>query len=102
MIIDIHHPSLRADLAAISAEIRDLKRFLRTRWVRPMADEQRSLYGLKHRATELCALRAFARGRFHLTKAPPAAPSDWNALTYHQRIAERLAPSYTITLSESA
>jgi hypothetical protein len=100
--IDIHHPALRADLVAISQEIRDLKRLLRARWTRPMADEQRELCTLKRRATELCALRAFARGRFHLQKAPRDAANGWNALLYHQRIVERLGPSYTITLSESA
>jgi hypothetical protein len=100
--IDIHHPALRADLAELSREIRDLKRLLRAPWIRPVAEEQRDLHGLKRRATELCALRAFARGRFHLQKAPRGAASDWNALVYHQRIVERLAPSYTISLSESA
>jgi hypothetical protein len=65
MFIDIHHPSLRAALAAIAAEIRVLEQLLRARFIRSMADEQR-------------------------------------ALAYHQRIVERLGPSYTVTLSESA
>ncbi len=83
--------------------MRELKRLLRARWTRPMADEQRELCRLKHRATELCALRAFARGRFHLQKAPRDAAERLEVLSiYHQRIVDRLGPSYTVTLSESA
>ncbi len=102
MIIDIHHPALLADLVEIAAAIRALKRLLRGRWTRPMAEEQRALHALKQRATDLYALLAFAHGRFHLQRAPRGAPSDWDALIYHQRIAERLGPSYTLALSESA
>ncbi len=98
--LDFH--SLRADIRDISAQIGALKRQLRTAWTRPMAGEQREVERLKLRATELCALRAFARGRLHLTRAPRRAASDWDALVYHQRIAERLGPSYTRVLEQSA
>lgn len=67
-----------------------------------MAEEQRELERLKLRATELCSLRAFARGKLHLQRAPRGAPSDWAAPVYHQRIAERLGPSYTGQLEQSA
>ena len=67
-----------------------------------MAGEQQQLCRFKQRATELCALSAFSRGRLHLQRPPRGAPGDWNALVYHQRIVERLAPSYTTQLSESA
>ena len=52
----------RADLRELSGRIRALKSVLGTRWRAPMAAEQRELHRLKLRATELCALRAFARG----------------------------------------
>ena len=102
MHFEINHHLLRADLRALSAQILGLKRVLRSPWVRPMAVEQRELCKLKLRATELCALRAFSRGMLHLKRAPRGAPSDWTALDYHRRVAERLGPSYARVLEESA
>jgi hypothetical protein len=101
-ITDLDFHSLRADIRAISAQIGTLKRQLRTTWTRPMANEQRELERLKLRATELCSLGAFARGKLHLQRARRGAPSDWDALVYHRRIAERLGPSYTRQLEQSA
>jgi hypothetical protein len=91
-----------ADLSELSGRIRTLKRTLGTRWQAPMAAEQRELHRLKLRITELCALRAYARGKLHRTRPPRDAGPDWNATTYHRRIWERLAPSYTLTLEQSA
>ena len=93
---------LCADIRAIAGQIKALKAVLGTRWQRPMGSEQREKCRLKERATELCALRAFARGKLHRQKPPRGAPSDWSAMTYHQRIAERLGPSYSLALQESA
>lgn len=98
----INRALLCADIRAISGQIKALKAVLRTRWLRPMASEQQELCRFKERATELCALRAFARGKLHLQKPPRGAPSEWSAITYHQRIAERLGPSYSLALQESA
>jgi hypothetical protein len=97
MYFYIDRGRLLADLQDHSAQIRTLKRALRTRWLRPMADEQRELWRLKRRATELCALSAFTRGRFHLVRPPRGAASDWNAAVYHRRVAERLGASYALT-----
>jgi hypothetical protein len=99
---DLNFHPLRADIRAISNLIGALKRELRRAWTRPMACEQRELERLKVRATELCALRAFARGKLHLKRAPRGATGDWDALVYHQRIAERLGPSYARILEQSA
>ena len=99
MLFDLDLGLFRADLAELSGRIRTLKRALGTRWRAPMAAEQRELQRLKLRTTELCALRAFARGRLHRTRPPKQADPAWDALTYHRRIAERLAPSYTPTHS---
>jgi hypothetical protein len=98
----LNHRSLAADIRAISEQITALKRVLRSPWQRPMAAEQRELERLKQRATELCALCAFWHGKLHLQRAPRRAASDWNALAYHQRIAERLGPSYAAVLEQSA
>jgi hypothetical protein len=99
---DINHGSLVADIRAISEQITGSKRLLRTTWSRPMAAEQRELERLKLRATELCALRAFWRGKLHLQRAPRGAASDWDALSYHRLTAERLGPSYLRVLERSA
>ena len=102
MPFDINQPLLRRDIRGISTQIRALKRLLGTRWERPMADEQRELHRLKLRATELCALSALSHGKLHLQKPPPGAPSDWSPEMYHRRIGERLGPSYSIVLEQSA
>ena len=98
----IQRGPLSADIRAISSQIRALKRALRAPWQRPMQPEQRQLELHKLRATELCALAAFSRGRLHLTRPPHGAASDWDALTYHRRVLERLGPSYVLTLEQSA
>jgi len=102
MNFDINHLQLKADICVISGQIRALKRELGTRWVRPMADSQRALQRLKLRATELGALRAFWRGKLHLKKSPHGAHCTCDPLVYHQRIADRLGPSYARVLEQSA
>lgn len=89
----------RVEISHITQEILGIKRVLRTTWTRPMQGEQRELSKLKRRATELCALRAFSRGRLHLRHGPGP---DWNAELYHLRIAERLGPAFEIALEVSA
>lgn len=64
MNIDINQ--LRMARRRIDAQIRVLKSDLRTRWTRPMVDEQRQLLALKYEATELCILRAWLRGKSHV------------------------------------
>jgi hypothetical protein len=97
MHFHINHHLLRADIRALSARIRELKRVLGARWQRPMADLQREKCRLARRATELCALAAFARGRLHLRQPPRGSANDWSADLYHRAIAERLGPSYPPT-----
>jgi hypothetical protein len=92
----------RAEQGELASRIRALKCVLGTRWVAPMGAAQRELQCLKLRVTELCALRAFARGKLHLKRAPAGAAADWDAVTYHRRISERLAPSYSLQLEKSA
>jgi hypothetical protein len=91
---------LRRDVASASAEARALKRILRRRWERPMADEQRALARVAWRLTELCVLLARRRGRWHVT-APPRdvrqAGAAWDRDTYHAKIAERVALDYRLT-----
>ncbi|HEX6767209.1 MAG TPA: hypothetical protein VF103_17045 [Polyangiaceae bacterium] len=87
------------EIADITTHIRRLKRLLRTTWTRPMAPEQRELSELKRRATELCALRAFSRGRFHLQTG---FTTGLEAVLYHQRIAERLGPAFALAPRECA
>ena len=89
----------RVEIDRITREILGIKRLLRTTWTRPMAEEQHELRTLKLRATELCALRAFSRGRLHLRHGPGP---DWNAELHHRRIAERLGPAFEIALEVPA
>lgn len=100
--LDLDQHLLRADIRALAEQIRALKRELGVRWTRPMAESQRALQRAKLRATELCALSAFSRGRLHLKTAPHGRECACDPLVYHQRIAERLGPSYARVLEQSA
>lgn len=102
MHFEMNRRALCADIRGISAQIRELKAALRSTWQRPMAAEQRELCRLKQRATELYALSAFSRGKLHVRHAPHGAPTPFDPLQYHARIAERLAPSYSLVLEQSA
>ncbi len=74
---------LRAARIALDLQILALKRQLRVRWQRPMHSEQRELLRCKLLATDLCTLRAWLRGRWHL--------ADHEHCT---EVATRLAPDF--------
>jgi hypothetical protein len=82
---------LRAARHALDLQIVAHKRELRARWTRPMHAEQRELLRLKHLATELCILRAWLRGRWHLADHEHCA-----------EVAARLAPEYHRTAEVAA
>lgn len=85
---------LRADTCALAHECRALKGLLGMTWTRPMADEQRRLARLRWRVTELCVLRAWTRGRVHVTRAPRGSGEAWDGAEWHAKIAERVAKDY--------
>ena len=96
---------LRGDLALFAARSRSLKLLLRTRWERPMADEQRELAEIRKRTTRLCVLRAFLRGRVHVQQPPRDGSftgADWDASVYQSRVAERAAREYEYTSGSEA
>ena len=100
MHIDIS--KLVYDLHTLAAESRAVKAILRATWTRPMADDQRRLARIRRQTTELCVLRAFARGRLHVRSAPSGiAVGDppWDAAAWHSRIASRVAKDYAIVPS---
>jgi hypothetical protein len=92
--IDPH--KLRTAIADLASECTLIKRVLRARWERPMAEEQKRACRLRRNLTELHVLLAWARGRLHVTSPPEQMPhvQDWDARTHAARIAERLAPDY--------
>lgn len=95
--INIDIPLLRRELADTARESRALKRILRTRWVRPMAAEQKTLAALAARMTALCILRAHLRGRFHRDRPPRGLdPARWDRTAYHQQMAARAADRYAL------
>ena len=94
---------LISDLEALATESRALKVLLRRRWTRPMADEQRRLARVRHRTTELCILRAMARGKWHVRTMPRACSSaaeSWDREAWHAAIALRVAKDYAPAVSE--
>src|SRR5262249_15581956 len=84
-------PALKALLNETAGAIRRLKIPLRARWTRPMAEEQRELHLLKGKATLLCILRAFLRGRCHLARLPD---DKLERVAYHAEMARRAADRY--------
>jgi hypothetical protein len=91
--VEVDISALRAALAETAAAITRLKQQLRRAWTRPMAPEQRELLALKEKATLLCILRAFLRGRRHLL-APRRGASPgtrWDPEAYHRQAAEHAA-----------
>jgi len=88
---------LKKDIADGAVECVALKRSLRTRWTRPMADEQQRLCRVRRKVTELLVLRARLRGRWHVTSAPRAlrdAGATWDREAWHAKIADRVALDY--------
>jgi hypothetical protein len=92
---------LKADIVGFSRRSRALKRVLRVRWERPMADEQRELAELRVRITRLCVLRAFLRGKVHICR-PPRGATEWDGAAYHARVAERAAREYELPAESGA
>lgn len=80
----------KSDLALLADESRALKKVLGATWTRPMKDEQQRLVRVKRRATELCVLLAFARGRFHVR----TQDAEW-----HSKIAARIANDYVLAVA---
>ncbi len=94
---EIDTPRLVRDIKELSAEARTLKDRLRQRWVEPMGEVQSALCRLKWRITQLCILRAWQRGRYHLQKPLKrgAYPGMlWDREAFHARIAEESARAY--------
>ena len=81
----------------LARESRSLKNLLGAPWTRPMAEEQRRLVRVRLRVTELCVLRAYSRGKFHIDKplrdgAYPGMP--WDRDEWHSAVATRVAKDY--------
>ncbi|HKE18648.1 MAG TPA: hypothetical protein VKB80_27415 [Kofleriaceae bacterium] len=95
--VEVDTLALRAALAGTAAAITEIKHLLRRTWTRPMAVEQRALCALREKATLVCILRAYQRGRHHLS-APMrrgAYPGmKWDPVEYHRRAAEHAAQRF--------
>jgi hypothetical protein len=98
---------LRADLLESTAQCTETKRVLRTRWTKPMADEQRRLVRLRRKITDLLVLYAHVRGKLHVTACPRAlregkeGEPPWDAGAFNARIAERVALDYGVSGPEA-
>lgn len=94
---------LRADLKALEDRIRTVKQALRRPWTGPMEQVQAEALELAAEATELCTLRAWARGRLHRTVPPRdlrdscealGIPLRWDPQEHNRKVAERVAKRY--------
>ncbi len=88
---------VRSDIARFTADSIHLKSVLRTTWTRPMADEQQRLVRVRRTLTDLFVLFAFSRNKLHVRTAPREWIGDWDVNAYHQKIAMRLMPDYSIS-----
>lgn len=57
---------LKNDRKALEERIREVKGALRSTWTKPMDSVQAEHLRLTKEVTELCILRAWLRGRFHV------------------------------------
>lgn len=96
MTLSIDTAELRALINQTAAEIKPIKRILRAPWTRPMAAEQKTLAVLRRKATNLCILRAFCRGKLHRPKPPRDYAGTWMPHTYHRKVAEQTADRYRL------
>ena len=85
MTTNINLTQLQHDRREIEDRIREIKKVLRSPWPAktPMWKHQHELIELKKKATELCILRAWMRGRSHLPDTE-----------YCKEVAERMASQY--------
>jgi hypothetical protein len=81
--MEINTQKLKQEHKLIVDRIRVVKKELRSPWTKPMWRAQAELISLKRQATEFCILRAWLRGKQHLSDAD-----------YCKEIAERLAKQY--------
>lgn len=101
MRFELDRQLLRADIFEMSGNIGALKRVLRRTWTEPMAEKQRALCQLKRRVTELYALLAYSRGRYHVRHCRSSA-EPWDCDAFHRSVAERLSGRYAINWEQSA
>jgi hypothetical protein len=100
LFLNLDLPSLDRDLHALTLDAIHLKGVLRTRWLRPMADEQRRLVRVRRELTERLVLLALSRGKLHVRKRPrdlalPAGDdAPWDAEAHARTVAARLLPDY--------
>lgn len=88
--------AIRSDILRFGIESRRLKSCLRTRWERPMADEQRRLVVVRRKLTELFVLAASLRGRFHVLPPPGGWADGESAEEYRERIVAACAAEYQL------
>ncbi|MBZ0116767.1 MAG: hypothetical protein K8H88_07225 [Sandaracinaceae bacterium] len=96
---------LKAELEARAQESRALKRILGATWKEPMDEAQRALVRCRRRTTELCILRAYLRGRFHLARPlreGAYAGMTWDRERYHALVAARLAGEFSAAPASEA
>jgi hypothetical protein len=91
-------PRLERDLRALAHDAVHLKSVLRTRWLRPMADEQRRLVRVRRELTERLVLLALSRGRLHVRHRPRELAcfdhTPWDPDAHARTVATRLLPDY--------
>jgi hypothetical protein len=84
------------DMRSLELELRALKQMLRTRWERPMADEQRRVVVLRRKLTDLFITLAWSRARLHVRLRPrdvsPEAP--WDPRAHAKRAFDRCVAQY--------
>jgi hypothetical protein len=92
----IDNDRLKHEIEHLIEECTLLKGVLRTRWTKPMADEQRRHVHVRRKLTDRFVLLAHLRGKRHVIHAPRSLPEgeEWDAVAWNVRVAERIAPDY--------
>lgn len=101
MKLDIRQ--LKADIAALEEQIREVKTPLRQAWtdIPAMANNMAKLQYLRDKITNLLILRAWHRGKLHCTTAPHGYEEGWDAKASAQSVYDQYAPKYVLEEAEA-
>jgi hypothetical protein len=101
--VSVDRARLGRDIAALERDAVHLKSLLRTRWLRPMGEEQRRLVRVRRSLTELFVVLALSRGKLHVKQPPREVrdsggpgfdPATWDREAWARNVAARRLEDY--------
>jgi hypothetical protein len=104
--VSVDRARLGRDIVTLARDAVHLKSVLRTRWLRPMGEEQRRLIRVRRSLTELFVVLALSRGKLHVKNPPREVreiggpgfdPATWDGAAWARTVAARRLEDYQRT-----